>query len=332
MSMALPITDDTTLTLWQVAENGDVDELALLLPRVTDINAQNEHGVTALMRAAQHGQVKMVRALLEHGADPRLSRNDKFTALALAAFFGHIEVVKDLIEHGADAHAVTRGGVSPVMWATARTFTDVANQLEKARATTQAPPRTTASPVVKTLKDPPEIWDLVHEVPRGFNARAAFVSRLKSVSGGLAFGIVAVVLLIGCSLGLLIFKGAEVRSEARAPAAPVNLDHESSTEVAPVVNVPAALEPAPVSVREKVEDRTPVTTPTRRSHKAPARSAGQKTAVREVSATATPAVAKSTPLRISETPIKSNAVPTLSPQLITPAKSASPKAKVIQWP
>src|ERR1043165_1976130 len=126
----LPMPDAATLELWRVAEDGDVDELAALLRRVPDINACNEHGVTALMHAAQNGRVKMVRALLEHGADANVRRNDKFTALALAAFFGHTEVVRTLMEHGADLRASTRSGTSPQMWATARTFNEVVDQLE----------------------------------------------------------------------------------------------------------------------------------------------------------------------------------------------------------
>src|ERR1043165_10024269 len=125
----LPMPDAATLELWRVAEDGDVEELAPLLRRVPDINACNEHGVTALMRAAQHGRVKMVRALLEHGADTNIKRNDKFTALALAAFFGHTAVVRVLMEHGADSKASTRNGTSPQMWASARTFNEVVDQL-----------------------------------------------------------------------------------------------------------------------------------------------------------------------------------------------------------
>src|SRR5690242_11460003 len=131
----LATPDAATLELWRVAEDGDIDELAALLRRVPDINACNEHGMTALMRAAQNGRVKMVHALLEHGADANLKRNDKFTALALAAFFGHTEVVRTLMEHGADLQASTRGGTSPQMWATARTFNEVVDQLENRVAT-----------------------------------------------------------------------------------------------------------------------------------------------------------------------------------------------------
>src|SRR6185369_4895540 len=188
-----------TAELLRVAESGDVDELVGLLPRVIDINARNRHGMTALMKAAFLGHEPVVRVLLEHGADPNLMRNDSFTALALAAFFGHVETVKTLIEFGARTEVVTRSGASARAWARARTYEDVAQCLEK-----HAPPKKpviaiaptptpvdeplrvestplAVTPTVKTLSEPPEIWDLVHEAPRDFNPRSAFVSRLVSM-------------------------------------------------------------------------------------------------------------------------------------------------------
>src|SRR5215203_4985073 len=213
------VPDDATRDLWRVAETDDVDELARILPRVGNVNARNEHGMTALMRAAHHGRPQIVRALLEHGADPNLTRNDKFTALALAAFFGHTETVRLLIEHGAKTEVVTRCGASARTWAAARTFDEVARCLDARRDSRPSTPVAPAAAVerhvapaasVKTLKEPPEIWDLVHEVPKGFDARSAFVSRIKSVKGSFAL-LVAAVLLIGggCVVGVLVFRGSQ---------------------------------------------------------------------------------------------------------------------------
>jgi len=75
-----------TQALWNIAETNDANRVEPILAEGADIDARNEHGMTALMRAASRGRIRMVRALLEHGADPNLSRNDKFTALMLAAF------------------------------------------------------------------------------------------------------------------------------------------------------------------------------------------------------------------------------------------------------
>src|SRR5215510_7453577 len=117
---------DATQELWRVAETDDTGEVEPILANGADINARNDHGVTALMRAASRGRSKMVRALLEHGADPNTSRNDKFTPLMLAAFFGHEDIVRILVEHGAETDAATRFRTSAQMWAMSRTFADVA--------------------------------------------------------------------------------------------------------------------------------------------------------------------------------------------------------------
>ena len=365
--------DAGTLALWRVAESGDIEELVALLPRVVDINARNEHGMTALMRAAQHGRVKMVRVLLEHGADANIKRNDKFTALALAAFFGHTEVVRVLMEHGADSRASTRGGTSPQMWATARTFNEVANQLDNSVAPgTQIPrkplqvvkpssivdkpspiiEKPAASPIipppVRTLKDPPEIWDLVHEEPRGFDARAVFVTRVKSIRTGFAFRVATAVVVIGvCVVSVLVLRRVQARNERNAQRQPSNaVQPYVNVQAAPVVPLAApvslpptasetALPPQPASPTN--DNNKPITVAKFGSH---ARAVNPRHIPRTDTQLSTSDVAQ--PLATSvEKPATQTPVPAktkvstnvpLSPQLITPAKTAAPKGKVIQWP
>jgi len=364
----LATPDAATLDLWRVAEDGNVEELARLLRRVPDINARNEHGVTALMRAAQNGRVKMVRALLAHGADANIKRNDKFTALALAAFFGHTEVVRTLMEHGADLRASTRGGTSPQMWATARTFNEVVDQLEKPvggapviepLAIVKPKPAApvirearvvvrTASPVVRTLNDPPEIWDLVHEAPRGFDARSAFLTRLKSMKKGFAFRAAAAVVLIGmCVVGVLVLRGVQARNERTiepqpsAAGQPVTSQPNNATQpVAPPV-APLATETV-TTPNAEAKPVVPVvaasnnpTVVTRKYSVGPRVVSSHRGATRVVAEEAVQPVAapleKPAPPRVEATTKPKPTAP-LSPQLITPAKSSTTKAKVIQWP
>src|SRR5689334_3491830 len=132
--MAVPrklivVPNAATRELWRIADTGEMDDLEAVLSRA-DVNARNEHGMTALMRAAYHGRVQLVRVLLEHGADPNVTRNDNFTALSLAAFFGHAEIVDTLMQHGAKTDVATRFGTSPQIWAKARSYGDVARNLE----------------------------------------------------------------------------------------------------------------------------------------------------------------------------------------------------------
>lgn len=353
--------DAATLDLWRVAENGEVNELASVLPRVRDINAQNEHGVTALMRAAQYGHVKMVRALLAAGADANIKRNDKFTALALAAFFGHTEIVRALMEHGADLQASTRYDTSPHMWATARTFNEVVDQLAKPapvakpelpKPPQQAPVHTVVKTTeVRTLKDPPEIWDLVHEVPRGFNARSAFVTRLQSIRTGLVFRLAALAVLIaGGVVAVMLFRGVQARNERSSsitakqpPAATMSVETKAAAAASSQQPTAAKTEsnlsalPLPPAESSVSAGDQPVVTgkPRTRSRfglNRGERNPAQQGAAAETAQPVAVAPANATPETRADTQTNTKPAAPLSPQLIAPAKSATPKGKVIQWP
>lgn len=335
----LKVTFDAAIReLWRVAESGDARELTGILSRGVDVNACNEHGMTALMRAARCGHAAAVRALLEGGADPNVARNDRFTALALAAFFGHTETVRILIEHGAKTEVVTRSGTSPRMWATARTFTDAARCLEKPAP---APPRVAVSPVpvrvspapvpvIKTLKDPPEIWDLVHEVPKGFDARSAFVSRVKSMKRPVAVGAFAGLLFaISCGTAAFVFRSSSASNlSTELPPVPIAAEVRVDPPV-PVENTvtePAANADNPLS--SHVVRKAPVTRQFK-VHPIVNESVVEEAPSREERVVAVPEIEKPKP---RESPVKSAPDAALSPHLITPSKSAAPKGKVIQWP
>lgn len=345
-------TNAAAQELWRVAEAGDVDELGQIFSRGVDVDARNKHGMTALMRAAYHGHGPMVRALLERGANPNLARNDKFTALALAAFFGHTESVTILIEHGAKTEVITRCGASAQMWATARTFEDAARCLQShspaptrsapvpARAPVPAP-APSAPLVIKTLKEPPEIWDLVHEVPRNFNPRSAFFSRLKSMKTSLAFRIAAgIVVSAACVIGVLVLKGSEahnlpaqppasqsvVASEVSAPAKSENTNTESTVAETPEVAEFSHHSAAPVG-NDTRSRKVKLLTRQTRVRSTPVEEPVPAVKSNEVPAAPAPA---SSPRVETRNAGKANAA--LSPQLIAPAKNAPPKGKVIQWP
>lgn len=331
-----------TRELWRAAENGEASEVNAILSRGVDVNARNEHGMTALMRAARFGHAAVVHVLIERGADPNLARNDKFTALALAAFFGHTETVRILIENGAKTEVVTRFGTSPRMWAAARTFTEAARCFdEKEPAPAPIPIRPTpvpaaaqaAVPEIRTLKDPPEIWDLVHEVPKGFDARSAFVSRLESMNRVVVVGVFAGLLFaIACGVAALILGGSQAR-ELSNELPPVKTVPEVT--VTPPAPVEAPVAPAPaVSTPEQssvqVVRKSPVVTHQSRQRPIVDWNVAQAPAPsREEPQVATPEIEKSKP---RESPVKSPQSTVLSPHLIAPAKSAAPKGKVIQWP
>src|SRR5437868_9900248 len=342
-----PTTPDAaTLELWRVAETNDVEELKRILPRVPDINARNKHGVTALMRAACHGHKQMVRALLDHGANPNLARNDKFTALALAAFFGHTETVETLIDRGARTEIVTRCGTSAHMWAKARTFVEVAQCLELHTPSprtipTPIAPRTKPAPappptplVVKTLKDPPEIWDLVHEVPRDFNPKSAFLSRLGPVNRSFVLRVAALLLVSATGVaGVMLFRASQAQSVEPDAIPPVVQNSALESMVSPPAlvensNNEAVVVPSETGVVNNHSSRKTVVLTRQVSPRAP-------TAENTVADSGPTKETLAAPVAVATPKIESHAKKantTLSPQVIAPSKGPASKAKVIQWP
>jgi len=351
------IFDAAARELWRAAESGDADEIEGILSRGIDVNARNEYGTTALMRAARQGHTRAVEMLLDYGADPNVARNDKFTALALAAFFGHTETLQILIDHGARTEVVTRCGTSPRMWATARTFNDAARCLEQKPAPVRVanpplatvhvmpapePPRPAAPVeplVVRTLKEPPEIWDLVHEAPRSFNPGSNFVARIASMKLSHAIGMCAVLLLLVGGVWAWVLKGPRARS---LPSNPPPVQTTAAVKIKTpqaggVPNETTVVTPQPVPEQSPVansvnDHRVGVNktySPVRqvKSRATPNAEVVQSAPATEVPAVATPQFESRKP----PAPVAKSSPATLSPQLITPPKSAT-KGKVIQWP
>lgn len=366
--MAVPkklvvVPNPATRELWRIAESGEMDELEAVLSRA-EINARNEHGMTALMRAARHGRVEMVRILLERGADPNFARGDNFTALSLAAFFGHTEIVEMLLKHGARTDVATRYGTSPHMWAKARSFGDVVRCIEKGAEQTkplqsplkqpnfsavkESPPATVE---VRTLKDPPEIWDLVHEAPQQFNATSAFVTRLRSIRMGFVLRAAVLLLVAGVgTLALLSWKGVVWSSPVSSPVGPpVKPDTpsqqlvtsppspEASTESAapPVVALENENEES-VSVDVPVQTATTPRSITRRSRSLAGSRSMQDNIPSfntiEIAPAPAPPVVVSTAEPRSESVTKNKPATPLNPRVISAPKSSQSKGKVIQWP
>src|SRR5881628_2646926 len=64
--------------------------------------------------------------------------------------------------------------------------------------------------VVRTLKPPPEIWELVHPVEsKQFNPRLTFLRRLKSSATGLILMAIVVGLVLGVCIAVLRIRGVQ---------------------------------------------------------------------------------------------------------------------------
>ncbi len=192
-----------TRDLWQLAVAGDASQLEEVLSRGADIDAANAAGFTPLMLASYHGHQEMTEALIKQGADVNAG-SGRITALKLAEDAGHEEIVRLLIAHGAQKNQKSR----PKLKAPVRLMQeDAVEEIPEAVI-----PETTASPVtaveeipahamkprasapqVRTLQEPPEIWDIVHETPSHFDSRSALLGHLASPKSLMLAAVVFVV-------------------------------------------------------------------------------------------------------------------------------------------
>ena len=142
--------DRSARELWHAAGMGDLERLNQLLDQGLDVNIGDRTGVTALMRAAYHGQLPIVQALIERGADLNAKDNGGLTALMMAKHAGHQDTVDSLLAAGAQGKPETKR----------RLVGSVSDETVSAAVEIE-PPKTKKSTEVRTLHEPPEIWDMV---------------------------------------------------------------------------------------------------------------------------------------------------------------------------
>lgn len=100
--------------LIDAAGNGDIYQLRAELAAITDINAVDVDGTTALHEAVLNGHTECVRILLDHGADVNIQNADGNTPLYLAVRRRHVECIKLLLAYGADVNIENNNNVTPV--------------------------------------------------------------------------------------------------------------------------------------------------------------------------------------------------------------------------
>ena len=194
-----------THNLWQIAGTGDVGQLEQVLARGADVNASDRSGMTALMRAAYHGQLQMVRALIEHGANLNAMDRDGLTALMLARHSGREDIVTTLVSCGVEGAPNARVSESSAVRAAQEETFDALSDPDVTR-----PSR---DPKVRTLHDPPEIWDLVHETPAEFNRGSTLAGHFTSAKS-LGLAVIALIIGGGALIGFMSLRGSSSATDA----------------------------------------------------------------------------------------------------------------------
>lgn len=92
-------------SLFDLARNGQTDELISVIDQGVPVNLANHKGDTLLILAIYNGHPDLGAALLQAGADPNRVNNRGQTALACAVFVQDEPSVHRLLEAGADPDA-----------------------------------------------------------------------------------------------------------------------------------------------------------------------------------------------------------------------------------
>lgn len=97
------------------SQNGNEEEVKLLIEARVNINLQNKDGITGLIAATQYNREKVVELLLKQ-KDINVDSADKngYTALHYACRMGSKVIVNCLLQKKADIHLYTRNGSTPL--------------------------------------------------------------------------------------------------------------------------------------------------------------------------------------------------------------------------
>jgi uncharacterized protein len=125
----LPAKDGTT-ALAHAAHQNNIEITEVLLSAKADVNTANAYGVTPIYLAAANADAPLIEMLLNAGADPNYALLSGETPLMAAADRGKRDAVRLLLIHDADPNAQeNHAGQTALMWALAEKHGAVANLL-----------------------------------------------------------------------------------------------------------------------------------------------------------------------------------------------------------
>jgi ankyrin repeat protein len=126
--------------LVMAAQNGNLEDVKLLMEAGANIHARTGLGVNAMAMAALLGHADVVAYLIDKGSDVDERFGNGSTALEAAAMTGQTEVVKTLIAKQANVNAADGNGMTPYSQALANNHPDIAELLKDAGATSNTEP------------------------------------------------------------------------------------------------------------------------------------------------------------------------------------------------
>jgi serine/threonine protein kinase len=123
------------VSLYSVAEKGDVEAVKILLAFGADVNVKDQNnGRTPMSYAAGNGHSDVVKLLLQAGAEVDLPDEDGRTPMSYAAKNGHSHLVTSLLQTGAKVDAKDLRQRTPISHAAWNGHSDVVKLLLQAGA------------------------------------------------------------------------------------------------------------------------------------------------------------------------------------------------------
>lgn len=138
-----PPLPTTPLHLREFAAAGDEQGVCRCLRDIGVDDADDEDGVTPLMRAAANGRTWVASLLLERRAEPQRTNNHGSSSLHYAALHGHVQTCELLLRSRAFVPAANAFGDTPLHTAAAHGHLEVCKSLLRERAAVDAPREST---------------------------------------------------------------------------------------------------------------------------------------------------------------------------------------------
>lgn len=123
--------EDKTMNiqLFEAVEGKDFDAVRELLDNGVGINAQDEHGRTAIMIATYTNDVEMVKVLIDQGADVDIQDDMLNNPFLYAGAEGYLDILKLLIAAGANPTITNRYGGVALIPASEHGYVEVVEEL-----------------------------------------------------------------------------------------------------------------------------------------------------------------------------------------------------------
>ena len=204
--------------LMRAAAAGRRDMVQSLLEHGAEVDAHRDDGFTPLLLATFFGHLETVQILVDHGANLDQTTRCGNSAIDWAKARAREEIAQYLHDARRGRKTPTptlfksnieRTVTKPVV--VEGVFSDPARKVSP-EPTAVAPKAKIEDsevklPEVRTLKEPPEIWELVHSAPPEFHPGTAFISRATSSwTNRLLFGVFLCAIAAGSAYAILKFR------------------------------------------------------------------------------------------------------------------------------